>query len=321
MYRWMDRGDGTPERGGFKWRQALPGIAAAALFGAACTDVGSVGMAPEKPSSVHAVSADRPRPVDLSDVPPGAKADTARVQQRYAPLLAEARVTSDGQIVRNGAVLGVLRSRLRASTDAAHEASPAHRHLHDVNEEVREVDASPGLPMATAADGDEGCWYLIIYYLDNGEIISVTRLGCTNGGGGSGPQCTADQEVIAAEYEAAGEGDWSCTTFDDAVTQGSGTHGHQNGYLSSSYTSGSSAVWSYMSSNHGVTGWINSDWRCPPGNTAVGGSAGSLHMQGRAGDFDAAGFDEQMALWFRDAGIAAGAIEKLEYTGHYHLAW
>ena len=56
------------------------------------------------------------------------------------------------------------------------------------------------------------------YWTDTGEIYHVVLLSCGNGGGGSGDDCTADQEAIAAEYD---EDDWPCDMFTDyGITHG-----------------------------------------------------------------------------------------------------
>ena len=140
------------------------------------------------------------------------------------------------------------------------------------------------------------------------------------------------REAIAAEYD--NDGEWPCDKFDDApASGGGGSHNHDTGFLASSYKSGRSAVWSYMSANHGVSGWINSDWRCPEGNEQEGGTSGSRHVQGLAGDFDATGFN--LAIWemFDAAATAAGRRWRSEYgtgfdaggnrryTSHIHIDW
>ena len=242
--------------------------------------------------------------------------------------LVSARVLADGRIVGlDGAVLGRLRSGLSgASGDAGGTAAADGGLDASIQTPLRTVDASPGLPTVVVRDGDgDGCWYLVYYWEDNGEVFHVMLLSCGGGGGSEDePECTEDQEAIAAEYDADGE--WPCDKFDDAVTHGDGTHGHDTGFLASSYKSGRSAVWSYMATNHGVSGWIDSDWRCPDGNAAVDGAGGSQHVQGLAGDFDATGFDEAMHDDFEEAASAAGAgwwspYGSNGYTGHIHIDW
>lgn len=139
-------------------------------------------------------------------------------------------------------------------------------------------------------------------------------------------QCTEDQKAIAAEYDD--ETNWPCETFVDAVTSGTGTHGHDFGYLSGAYQGGSAAVLADVSIEHGISGWVTSDWRCPIGNANVGGSANSQHVQGLAGDFTAAGFDSTMHKNFEDAAINAGSVWSSgygtgsdQYTGHIHIHW
>lgn len=276
-------------------KRGLFGVAAAVLFAAACADVGSVGVALDGPSSVDAASADRRRPVDASDVPPGAKADSARVPLRHALRLIGARVTADGRIVRDGELLGRLRARSPgASGDVGGMAS--------IRPPARTADASPGPPMVAAADGDEQeCWYWVVYWSDTGEIVHMTLLSCGGGGSEDEPECTEDQKAIAKEY--GNDGEWPCDKFDDSITThdmsgnaNRGTHGHDTGYIDSDYRTGRRAVLSYMRDEHSVTGIkMNSDWRCPDGNATVRGKEGSAHVKGLAGDFDHPDFDDEMA--------------------------
>ena len=172
--------------------------------------------------------------------------------------------------------------------------------------------------------------------------------GYTGGGGGGGggdgndddgddsddddnSQCTEDQEAIAKEYDSAA---WPCEIFVDSITPGDGTHSHVTGYLSGAYKSGRDAVWAEMSSEFGVTGWIESDWRCPEGNVRVGGVSRSQHVEGTAGDFDAVGFNETMWEQFERAAINAGRgwnsgfkggkpenRRERNYRGHIHIDW
>ncbi len=288
-------------------------LLAVALFAAAgCADVGPVGVALEESYSILDADIGRRIPAFAgAPLPPGAVASTARVVRRHALRLIGARVRN-GEIVQRGEVLGSLGRPGRPIPVSASAVPPS----------------SPGLPAVTARDGDdEGCWYLVYYWTDTGEIYHVMLLSCRSGGGSEDePECTEDQKAIAAEYDADGE--WPCDKFDDTPVYGTGTHGHETGYLDPAYTSGRSAVWSYMAANHGVTGWINSDWRCPDGNEAVSGTGGSSHVTGRAGDFDAAGFNEAMHADFEDAAQRAQAAwwsgygtGHQQYTGYIHIHW
>ncbi len=63
-----------------------------------------------------------------------------------------------------------------------------------------------------------------------------------------------------------------CDVFTDSVLDG-GDHRHETGYLSPDYLSGRGVVLSAV-----PAAWINSDWRCPKGNAAVGGVAESTHI-------------------------------------------
>ena len=188
------------------------------------------------------------------------------------------------------------------------------------------IKVGPGYPITTTCvwrddggdDDDDGC----------------PPEGCDSGGGDGGDdddddddsQCTEDQKDIAKEY--GDETNWPCEKFVDDITSGTGTHGHVTGYHSPAYSAGLQAVMTDMLVAHAVSGWINSDWRCPIGNAHpdVGGVSGSQHVQGTAGDFSAAGFDEEMHGDFEDAGIAAGrrwssAYGPGGYTGHIHIDW
>ncbi|MYA32209.1 MAG: hypothetical protein F4164_02900 [Gemmatimonadales bacterium] len=179
------------------------------------------------------------------------------------------------------------------------------------------------------------------YEATTGECVSNTLGGgpTTGGSGNSGtsgggtstpptppsePECTDDQIAIAAEYNDPAA--WPCTNFVDAVTPGTGTHGHTTGYLTVGFVSGSSVVLSEVAAA-GVSGaFITSDWRCPTGNAAVGGVPGSTHVAGRAGDFTAPGFDEDMHDDFLAAANSADAswispYGGSGYTGHIHIHW
>ncbi len=147
-------------------------------------------------------------------------------------------------------------------------------------------------------------------------------------------QCTEDQKAIAEEYKKDGwaESDWPCETFVDADINGNtGTHDHLAGYLSGGFKSGRDAVQSYMSNNHQIGIDITSDWRCPTGNVNAGSTVPkSTHVQGRAGDFTASGFDQDMWDKFERAAIAAGKTwnspygpdrSSGEYDGHIHIHW
>ncbi len=44
---------------------------------------------------------------------------------------------------------------------------------------------SPAIHTVAYDGSEEGCWYLVWYYLDTGEVFHTERLHCTRGGGGS----------------------------------------------------------------------------------------------------------------------------------------
>ncbi|WP_419948298.1 hypothetical protein [Candidatus Palauibacter sp.] len=141
------------------------------------------------------------------------------------------------------------------------------------------------------------------------------------------PACTDDQTAIAAEYNDPDN--WPCTTFTHLVTTHGkrgdpniGVHKHDTGYLSQGFYSGASDVFVYVELR-GLTGaGIESDWRCPVGNAdpRVGGSAGSQHVLGTAGDFYSADFDARAAGIFSDA---AELLADWWYsdTAHTHIDW
>ncbi|MDE0259473.1 MAG: hypothetical protein OXR82_13940 [Gammaproteobacteria bacterium] len=326
----MEKGcGGTAGRG-----IALCLVAVAQFAVAACADVGSVGVAPEESFSIPAADVGRRIPaVAGAPLPPGAVAGTARVGRQHALRLIGARVRNT-EIVRGGEVLGSFGHpgrRIPMSASAVPPSSPS----------LPRAMPTPGPPAGTARDGDgEGCWYLVYYWLDNGEIFHVTLLSC---GGGSGsedePECTDDQKAIAAEYD--NDGEWPCDKFDDTPVFGKGTHGHATGYLTDSYISGSGVVLARVATR-GVSGaTITSDWRCPEGNALVGGT-GQTHVQGRAGDFWAPGFLEhasgagatpeevaaasKLHAKFAAAAIAAGGrFTSFGHNGthkdHIHIFW
>ena len=76
---------------------------------------------------------------------------------------------------------------------------------------------------------------------------------------------------------------------------------------------------------------VPSDWRCPQGNANVGGSIGSWHMEGNAGDFAFPGRDltatehktlADYAEQELDAtGISGYGSGDFNYTGHIHIDW
>lgn len=97
---------------------------------------------------------------------------------------------------------------------------------------------------AVARDGDEdGCWYLIIYYIDTGEIISRTKLGCSHGGGGSNNNlyvtfgCTENVvrgrtggcSITTNPSNATLSGEWSFSPDVGRRTTRSGSHTHFRG--------------------------------------------------------------------------------------------
>lgn len=156
------------------------------------------------------------------------------------------------------------------------------------------------------------------YEATTGECVRNTVGGSVSGsgtsgnsgssGGGNGntppapppaPDCTDDQIAIANEYNDPIA--WPCEKFTHDVL-GGGDHGHTTGYLSTSYLSGSAAVLAAVPGS-----WVNSDWRCPVGNTALPNSSSkSQHVEGNAGDFDAPNFNEDVYDKFEAAAGSGG---------------
>ena len=165
-------------------------------------------------------------------------------------------------------------------------------------------------------------------------------MGCDPNCSGDGEGCTDEQNDILDEYENSGlyaptkraPTDWSCDMFADTdFTEGTGTHGHSVGYLTSSYRANRSAIRAVLS---GIV--VTSDWRCPVGNAhpAVGGSPGSWHMEGNGGDFAFSdGRDLTEAEWRKlekkAKELGAGGISKwgdpcencFQYKSHIHIDW
>ena len=92
---------------------------------------------------------------------------------------------------------------------------------------------------SVARDGDEeGCWYLIIYYIDTREIISRTNLGCSHGGGGSNNNLyvtfncdkditrgrTGGCSITTNPYNATMSGTWTFNPDDGRNTTQTGSH-------------------------------------------------------------------------------------------------
>lgn len=178
-----------------------------------------------------------------------------------------------------------------------------------------------------ADDEEQVCWYEVWYWRDTGEIFEVNLLFCEGGRGG----CSSDQIAIANEYEnrdPGGAEDWPCSKFrmghDAEHRDGDvGIHNHKTGFHHRRYYAGKRVVLRYVELN-GVSGaWLESSWRCPIGNASVGGSAGSQHVEGTAGDFDAPRFEESDSIRdvFAEAAAFANAGWSREYSGWYHIDW
>ena len=243
------------------------------------------------------------------------------------------------------------------SLSYAHEQSslyvPGENELRSVSIELKRMDTTGKIAAKVLVCYETGP----IYRLDGIPVVTTTCVWRDDGGGddddgcpedGCDPsggdddedeededsQCTEDQKAIAEEYMKDGwaESDWPCEIFVDADINGRrGTHDHLAGYLSPGFKSGRDAVESYMSITYQIGTDITSDWRCPTGNVNAGSTVPkSTHVQGRAGDFTASGFDEDMWDKFEEAAIAAGKTwnspygpdrSSGEYDEHIHIHW
>jgi hypothetical protein len=213
--------------------------------------------------------------------------------------------------------------------------------LEPVHDRTRLRESDPdNAALPDGKDEDEVvCWYLIIYQISTGEILSETFLGCSSGGSGSGSACTEDQRDIVWEYSDYGfrAMDWPCTMFsrligDNAppdIKRGRGTHNHERGYLTPKYLANRAAMARDLL---GVAIHITSEWRCPVGNANVGGADDSLHMYGSGGDFAVSGRNltlaEYNALRARARslgaprnGISGYGTGGFNYKRHIHVDW
>jgi len=119
--------------------------------------------------------------------------------------------------------------------------------------------------------------------------------------GSTESECNDDQLIIASEYENEtiyqGSGEWPChkfTTPAGSIGGSEGKHGHQYGYLDPEYITGRDWVLAEATAAGIVNPQMSSEWRCPEGNSKVGRSRKSKHMEGTAGDFWAPGFNEMI---------------------------
>ncbi len=194
---------------------------------------------------------------------------------------------------------------------------------------------------ATAAPNQCLCWYLVTYRCRRMECVKVGEdfVGCDPGCGGDG-QCTQEQNDIANEYatglyspRGGPRRNWSgsCHLFVDTdFASGDGTHDHTVGYLHGTYRAHKPTIRRVVS---GLV--VTSDWRCPSGNAAVGGSVGSWHMEGNGGDFAHSNGDtltqqEYRRLRERAEQLNAGGISGYgwpcegcpwQYKRHIHIDW
>ncbi len=100
-------------------------------------------------------------------------------------------------------------------------------------------------------------------------------------------------------------------------------HGHETGYLDSSYINGAGQFWA-VAVHAKVEGiGVESDWRCPVGNIdpRVGGASGSQHVLGKAGDFYADDWGDSVYDLMEGAARAAGAGYWYRDVAHIHVDW
>lgn len=163
----------------------------------------------------------------------------------------------------------------------------------------------------TSRDDEEDerviCIVLIRYWLDNGEIISVTVLSCRRPGGGN--SCDPEKREIIAEYDnprwpVAERATPRCNDIDhngDGTTHFSwaelngyfqrGNPHTEYGWVQPSLKSGLEALrtaWGESTvrrtNGYSVALPVTSGYRCPHGNTQVDGEPSSWHLEGRAAD-------------------------------------
>lgn len=143
-------------------------------------------------------------------------------------------------------------------------------------------------------DSECRCWYLVTYHCRGLDCTKLDEdfLGC-DPDCGSPHNCTQDQLDIDAEYDdeslynppRRAKTHFTCADFDDGdITRGTGTHGHDAGFIHPTYRANRSRL---LSCCPGIALKINSDWRCPRGNANLPtpGAIGSWHMEGNGGDF------------------------------------
>ncbi len=151
------------------------------------------------------------------------------------------------------------------------------------------------------------CLVEIIFRRDNGEIISVTVLKCSRPGGRG--SCDREERRIIAEYD---DPRWPVTdrrtpTCDDLEHNGGGTAHFSWAELNGYFQRGNPHTgygWVQESLKSGLeslrAAWgrspvrranrytaalpVTSGYRCPHGNTQVGGDDSSWHLEGRAAD-------------------------------------
>ena len=204
--------------------------------------------------------------------------------------------------------------------------------------------------------GDQIYIYLTCTYIedgdDDGDDGDDGVYDPPGGGGGGGdppddtePDCTCSEESqcdLAEEYED--DVNWPCSKFfvhpwHSVGTQG--THGGQHGgygYTTSDLINGYSTVVNEFTDYHVPGGGftISSVWRCPHGNSVVGGAQRSKHLEGIAIDFTGyydpgngtrvvwpigdTQFKTDMGEWAID-NAGAGYFDAYDTTTHLHLDW
>lgn len=236
--------------------------------------------------------------------------------------------------------------------DAGHLAGAYVRGSHVVwHSEVLGVLHEPGLALADNNPDNVTCLVWIRYYVDTGEVISLTVLACWGeaprrgggsgrGGGGDDDQgeCGDERDELAAEYTRLGRSGWPCEKFQSSVSSPHFSWSELNDGWSGGNES-RHRPWGYvdkrlivglehMRRSYGRGGIrISSGYRCPTGNAALPDAVPqSKHMEGRAADMFSAdhAWTEAEFRRLQDAAEDAGGTTSDwdSYTDHHlHVSW
>lgn len=238
-------------------------------------------------------------------------------------------------------------------TDDRHRSKSYVRGSHVVRRsEVLGSLYQPGSALADDNPDNETCLVWIRYYVDTGEIISLTVLVCrgepprrSGGGPGRGGsrdddegECGDERDELAAEYTRLGWTGWPCEKFQKSVVSAHFSWSELNDGWSGGNES-SHRPWGYvdqrlifgLEQTRGYYGRggirISSGYRCPNGNRSLpSASATSLHMKGLAADMFSASHTWTEAEFnrLRNAARQAGGrtLHWNSYRDHHlHVAW